>query len=96
MDWFWFAIAAPLLWGILNIIDKYILDKLVRDAYSYLIVVLLVEAALLPFFFLFTSISFDYMFVAIAIVVGLIKGLSYIIYNKAILVEEASRVATLL
>lgn len=96
MEWFWFAIAAPLLWGALNIIDKYFLDKLIKNIFSFLIFGLLTDAIMLPIIFFVIPISFNLTFAVISISSGLIVGLSYLFYNKAMMIEEASRVAPLI
>jgi len=95
MEWFIFALLAPMLWGIVNIIDKYSLEKLMRNSFSYQILICLTDAIVMIPFILFTNISFAYPWYIWSIIVGIILGFIFVFYNKAIMVEETSRVVIL-
>lgn len=92
MQWFIFAIIAPMLWGITNIIDKYFLTKLIKNPFSYQILTLLTDTLVLLPLILFTKISFSYPWYLWSIIMGIIIGLVPVLYNKAMMLEEASRV----
>jgi len=86
------ALIAPIFWAALNIIDKYFLTKLIKNAFSYQILMLFFDSiAILPLF-LFTKISFAYPWFISGIVSNLLLSFAFIWYNKAMMIEEASRV----
>jgi len=92
MEWLIFALLAPMLWGIVNIIDKYSLEKLMKNSFSYQILICLTDALVMVPFILFTNISFAYPWYIWGIIIGMILGFIFVFYNKAIMVEETSRV----
>jgi len=95
MDWFIFALMASLLWAVGVVIDKYILTEHMPDPFSYQLFYTITEAPilLLP---LFTSISFAFPWFALGILGGFGTYLGLILYFRAMAIEEASRVISLL
>jgi len=95
MDWFIFAIVASLLWAVGVVIDKYILTEHMQDPFSYQLLYTITESPilLLP---LLTSISFVFPWFALGIVGGVGTYLGLILYFKAMAIEEASIVISLL
>lgn len=92
MEWFFFALLAPILWAVLNIIDKYFLTKLIKNAFSYQILTLLFDGSIVLPFFLFVKISFAYPWFILSILLSVIISFIFIYYNKALMIEETSRV----
>lgn len=95
MDWLIFALVAPMLWAVGVVIDKYILTKHMQDPFSYQLLYTITEAPIL-LLLLFTSISFAFPWFVLGIVGGLGTYLGLILYFKAMAIEEASRVISLL
>lgn len=95
MDWFTFTLFASLFWAFGVVIDKYILTEHMQDPFSYQLLYAMTEAPilLLP---LFTSISFAFPWSALGILGGFGTYLGLILYFRAIAIEEASRVISLL
>ena len=85
-----------MLWGIVNIIDKYSLENLIKNSFSYQILICLSDALVLIPFLLFTNISFAYPWYIWSIILGMILGFMFVFYNKAIKMEEVSRVALMI
>lgn len=94
MEWFLFALLAPALWGIINILDKFLLTKHFKSPFSYQIFLSFLNLIILPIFLL-VSISSQIFFTTLSIIIGLFVALIYVIYNKAMMKEEASRVISL-
>ncbi|MEA3488534.1 MAG: EamA family transporter [Euryarchaeota archaeon] len=97
MQWYWYipALLASLLWAVVVIVDKFVLTHHIRDAYSYQLIqtVTFIPPAL---FLFFCYSSHESLLLPITIfVLGLIFGLAFILYNRALLVEEVSRVTPL-
>ncbi len=95
MEWFIFALLAPIIFAVCNIIDKYVLTKKLKDPTSYNILALslnVIPLATLPFF-IRISLGFSAF---LAIVNGFVLSGMFIIYNKAIMKEEATRIISLM
>jgi len=95
MDWFIFSIIASIFWGLGVVIDKYLLTKHMQDPFSYQLLYMITEAPIL-LLLLFTQISSDFPWFALGIVGGLGTYLGLMLYFKAMAIEEASRVISLI
>ena len=93
--WFILALLASILWAVAVIVEKFVLTKYIKDAFSYQIFITI--PLIVPVLVLFTFASFhDYLaFYLISLVIGMILGLMFVLYNKALLIEEVSRVTPL-
>ena len=94
MEWFIFALLTPVAFAITNIMDKYILTKKLKDPFSYnLITIMLnfIPISILPFFL---PLNLD-LSAYLAILHGAIFAGLFVIYNKAMIKEEASRIVSL-
>jgi len=96
MEWIFLALLAPALWAIMNITDKWILTNYFKGAFSYQVLTVMTDVLIIPILFLLAPISFDPSLFVPALILGMISGFSFVIYNKAMLVEEASRVISLM
>jgi len=96
MEWFMFALFAPVVFAGVDLIDKYILTNHVANPFSYKLFSVLLEVPI-PFLLLaLTPVWFSFPWSVLSMLVGFIFSLSSILYLKAMGVEEASRVIALL
>jgi drug/metabolite transporter (DMT)-like permease len=94
MEWFVFALFAPVLWAGCDVIDKYILTEHVKNPFAYQLLFLLSEVPI-PFLLLaLTPVSFGFPWSALGMLAGFILFLFYLLYFKAMAMEEASRVVS--
>lgn len=95
MEWFVFALIAPVVFAGVDVIDKHILTNHVKNPFSYRLLSVLMEIPI-PFLLLaLTPVSFSFLWSILSMFVGFIFSLSSILYLKAMGVEEASRVIAL-
>ncbi len=95
MDWFMFALIAPIVFAGVDVIDKYILTNHVVNPFSYKLLSVLMEIPILFLLLALTPVSFSFLWSILSMLVGFIFSLSSILYLKAMGVEEASRVIAL-
>jgi len=95
MDWFIFSIISSIFWALGVVIDKYILTKYMQDPFSYQLLYMITETPIL-LLLLFTTISSAFPWFALGIVGGLGTYLGLMLYFKAMAIEEASRVISLI
>ncbi len=95
MDWFVFALLSPMMFGMCNILDKYVLTKKIRNPFSYniLCVALSIFPVLLLAFYLRLSLDLSAI---LAIFYGFVFAFLFVIYNKALMSEEASRIISMM
>ncbi|OGI74324.1 hypothetical protein A2737_02040 [Candidatus Nomurabacteria bacterium RIFCSPHIGHO2_01_FULL_41_71] len=99
-NWFLVALIAPLLWSIVNHIDKYMLSKYLKDrgVGALLIFSALASAVILPFILFF---YFDQLFnlrildLLTLVLVGFLSVLAFYFYLRGMDEEEASIVIPL-
>ncbi len=95
MDWFVFALIAPIVFAGVDVIDKYILTNHVTNPFSYKLLSVLMDIPI-PFLLLaLTPVSFRFPWSVLSILGGFVFSVSSILYLKAMGVEEASRVIAL-
>ena len=95
VDWLMLSVLASILWALGTIIDKYILTKHMQDPISYQLLYVATESPVLLLLLLFTNVSSAFPWFALGIVAGLSHYLGLILYFKAMMIEEASRVISL-
>jgi len=96
MEWFVLALIASVLWAVTDVLDKYILTEHIRNPISYQLLLLFTEVPI-PFLLLaLMPISFCFPWSALSMLAGLILCSSFLLYYRAMAVEEASRVISLL
>jgi len=91
MEWFILALIAPVLWAMSNIIDKIMFNRYVKNPFSYQVVLQVTNAPVAIVFLLLVPISMD-IFSLIGIVYGGFLAIVSVLYNKALMKEEISRV----
>jgi len=94
MDWLIFTVVATVFWAVGVVIDKYILTKHMQDPFSYQLLLIIVEAPVM-LLLLFTSISTALPWSLLGIVGGFCLYPGFILYFKAMVIEESSRVISL-
>jgi len=95
MNWLIFALMAPLFWGVTNVIDKFLMDKILRKAYFLPIWIGIFGLPTFAFVFLFFKPVFVYPYSIIAVSLGFVYTLSYLVYAKILVNEEVSRAISL-
>ena len=99
MQWFILALIASILWAVVVIVDKFILTHYIKDAVSYQVFLTLTMLpfliSLLPFTSHNTNSSTPIILPVIIILLGVAMGLVFVLYNKALMIEEVSRVTPL-
>ena len=98
MQWYILALIASTLWAVVVIVDKFILTHYIRDAVSYQVFLALTMLPFLIFLIPFTphtNSPTSVVFPLVIILLGVVLGLVYVLYNKALLIEEVSRVTPL-
>jgi len=95
--WLTLALLYPAVYMLVNLIDKFLVEKRVRNCFSLCIVsgiVVLVIGAAIAILFPFEGLT--PRLAIIGLIAGLIYSGGYILYIFAMSVEEASRVVSLL
>ncbi len=95
MDWTIFAFLAPVLWACNNVIDKFLLEKRIRDPISYQIFITLFNTISIIIILLIAPISTNFYGFLLGMIIGLFGVIAVIFYNKSLIYEEASRVVPL-
>lgn len=96
MEWFILAIIAPALWGIGNLLDKYLFDRFVKNPFSYQILTAFTDLPILITLIILFGLKLIPALALVGIIVGFIGFFSFVLYNKALMIEETSRVASLI
>ena len=94
--WAIFSILAALCWAIVNIVDKYILTKWVRNPLIPVIIlgiIGLIASIIVYFIYGFSYLSYFNIF--LAFIAGIFYLLMAVFYFKAVKIEEISRVSPL-
>ncbi len=91
--WVFLSLIAAMLWALDNILDKHILTDRLKNAYSYNILTNLNDVLPVILIPLFIPVYYDPVFSVIALLFGALTVISLVYYNKAMMREEASRVA---
>jgi len=95
MDWFILAFLAPVLWSVCNVIDKFLLEKHIRNPISYQIIITFFNTINIIIILLIAPISTNFYGFLFGIITGLLGVIAVIFYNKSMIYEEASRVVPL-
>lgn len=95
MFWLIFALLAPLLWAIGDVTEKFQLEKIFKEWLSYFTLMYIVWSGFVVVIFLLNPITFDPVYILLALSAGFIGTIAVIFYLKAVAREEASRVVPL-
>lgn len=99
-NWFLIALIAPILWSVINHIDKYILSRYLsgRGVGALLIFSSFSSIIILPFLFIFYRskiFSVSFFDSLILLITGLISATAFYFYLRAMDIDEASIVIPL-
>lgn len=95
MNWIFFAVIASMLWALDNVLDRYLLTKKLKEPYTYNILTNFNDVIPALLVLILLPITFDKIFSPIAFFTGVLVVISLFYYNKAMMKDEASRVASL-
>ena len=95
MEWLVFALLGPVFWGMAAVIDKFLLDKMVKDSLSYSILMEFLWVIFVVGVILTKTVSFNLPFAALAMFAGMLGMSGYFLYCRAMSLEEASRIMPL-
>jgi len=95
MEWFIFALLAPILWSGCNVIDKFLLEKYIKDPISYQVLICFFDIMSIIIILLFSSVSWNIYVFFLGMIIGLLGVIATTLYNKSMIDEEASRVVPL-
>ncbi len=96
MDWLILALVASLMWAVSNLLDKYLLEKWLKNPLLSLNVfffVSLIAGAIVYFSMGLPPLSAGN--IALIIIAGVMSSLSAVFYFKALNIEEVSRIVPL-
>jgi len=94
MEWFIFALLSTSMFAVCNVIDKFNLTKKIKNPYSYNILGLSLNIFPVLFLIFYLNLNFDFSSL-LSILYGFAFAFLYILYNKAMTKEEASRVISI-
>lgn len=95
MLWVIFALITPIMWAANDILDKFILTKKLRSAYTFNVLTMIFDVIPLLLISTIFPISFSYPWSIAGLFAGLLIVPELYFYNKAMMTEEASRVGAL-
>ncbi len=95
-EWFIFAFIAATFWSVVVIVDKFVLTHHIKDAVTYQIFLAIVMLPFLVVMLPFISFNSPPVFILLTVLLGMILSLVFVLYNRALIIEEASRVTPLL
>ncbi|KKR29967.1 MAG: Conserved hypothetical membrane protein, DUF6 family [Candidatus Woesebacteria bacterium GW2011_GWA1_39_8] len=96
MEWLSYALLGPALFGINNLIDKFILDKHIRGLGAFTIVYGIVSFVMSVLLFVFIGFHFlDIKSSFFILSAGAIQIITFLTYFKSLTLDEASRVTPL-
>ncbi|MFB6088650.1 MAG: EamA family transporter, partial [Candidatus Aenigmatarchaeota archaeon] len=96
MYWFILGVIASIFWGITSLIDKAILTNYIKNPYTYHLFLVLSMVPIALVYYLIFPVNFDPYFSFVGFLGGTVLGISFLLYNKALMVEEVSRVTPLM
>ncbi len=95
-EWFIFAFIAATFWSVVVIVDKFVLTHHIKDAVTYQIFLAFVMLPFLVVMLPFIPLNTPPGLIIFTVLLGMILSLVFVLYNRALIIEEASRVTPLL
>jgi uncharacterized membrane protein len=95
MEWLVFALLCPALWGLNNVLYKFLMVKKFRGYFPMLAFMGFMDLIFAVALSVVNPVSFVFPSVLFAMVVGLMPLLAFWFYSKALMVEEISRITPL-
>ncbi len=94
MEWLTFALLAPILWAMNNVIDKIMFNRYVKNPFAYQVILQVTNIPVIILSLFFIRPSMD-IFSLIGILYGGTLAITFVLYNKVLMKEEVSRVMAL-
>ena len=95
MDWFVFALLSTTMFAVCNVTDKFILTKKIKDPYSYNILSAMFNIFPILLLVFFINLNFNAS-TLLAILYGFVFTFLFVLYNKAMMKEDASRLVSII
>jgi len=95
MNWFIFALIAPIFWALVNVIDKFLVSKIFSKWYFFGLWMGIIAIPISVAIFLFFNPLLIFPYSVISLFSGLMWGVFYFIYGKVLVDEEVSRATSL-
>jgi uncharacterized membrane protein len=95
----WFALehcCSSAAFSVAVLVDKFLLSRCVRSSPAYLLVLVLFQQIFVVFAAALLGLGFEYPYSLYALLVGAAQAALYAAYLRALVVEEASRVTSLI
>ncbi len=96
MDWFIFAIASSASFAAAVLVDKFLLGSYIRNSTAYLVALIIFQQVFVVIIAAFAGAGFLYPASIYAMLAGTAQAVMYVSYLRALQVEEASRVTSLI
>ncbi|MDM7913213.1 MAG: EamA family transporter [Methanotrichaceae archaeon] len=96
MDWFFFALASTASFAAAVLVDKFLLVSYIRNSTAYLIALIIFQQVFVVIISAFVGTGFIYPASIYAMLAGTAQAVMYVSYLRALQVEEASRVTSLI
>ena len=95
MLWVIFALISPLLWSINGIVNKFMISKITKSTFSFYILSTFVQTIVVILAVLFFPLNFDFNYILLSIISGMIGSGAFLTFLFALEVEDTSKVVPL-
>jgi uncharacterized membrane protein len=96
VDWFIFALASSASFAAAVLVDKFLLGSYIRNSTAYLVALIIFQQVFVVIIAAFMGAGFIYPASIYAMLAGTAQAVMYVSYLRALQVEEASRVTSLI
>jgi uncharacterized membrane protein len=96
VDWFIFALASSASFAVAVLVDKFLLGSYIRNSTAYLVALIIFQQVFVVIIAAFAGAGFLYPSSIYAMLAGTAQTVMYVSYLRALQVEEASRVTSLI
>ncbi len=96
MDWFIFALASTASFAVAVLVDKLLLSCCTRSSAAYLVALIIFQQVFVILVAAFAGAGFVYPVSFYGMVAGVAQAAMYISYMRALQIEEATRVTSLI
>lgn len=96
MDWFIFALASAASFAVAVLVDKLLLSCCTRSSVAYLVALIIFQQVFVVLVAAFAGAGFTYPVSFYAMAAGAAQAAMYISYMRALQIEEATRVTSLI
>jgi len=95
MEWYIFALLAPAFWALNNVFIKFLITNKFKSYLPLIFTVISVDAVFAVAVLLLGAITYSFPYSLLALSVGLMPLTAFMLYSKALIKEEVSRIVTL-